>query len=403
MDTYLIFFGESQDFTFHAFNEKGYVSDFNSIIKDFNMLASEYFTIDDLKNKEILSKYNFEVAHECYSLLKLYSLAQACKGRRIDGSIYGVALLSSNDLPFSKININLLNEEKVAFKQRCLNGLKFKMSDFYDEVAKIWTEFKDKKYFTQISYKGLPVLSGNPLPHGYWVNSLYDNAPELNDEMSTTDKIYVSEDLEHLKRTNRKWGDNRFPVYYKKDGVYVLYKKVKTLPSWPEQPLIEDDDEKIIAVLKSDLREERMRNERLSDSIIEISRKAKIKIRLFACTTAACFIIATANFFGGHLFMNKISPSETKTSSSDMTETNQNQSSRQDEKQPVDNNGSQGGNATTSKEDTGRRTYVVKQGDGLKKIANNNSIALDSLLKWNNLKTTETIHPGNSLYIEPPK
>ena len=44
MKTYLFFFGKSQDFTFEVFDEFGKVNDFNKIIKDFDLLESEYFT-----------------------------------------------------------------------------------------------------------------------------------------------------------------------------------------------------------------------------------------------------------------------------------------------------------------------------------------------------------------------
>ena len=48
MKTYLFFFGKSQDFTFEVFDEFGKVNDFNKIIKDFDLLESEYFNIDDI-------------------------------------------------------------------------------------------------------------------------------------------------------------------------------------------------------------------------------------------------------------------------------------------------------------------------------------------------------------------
>lgn len=43
MKTYLIFFGKSQSFTFHAFDENGYIENFDEIIKNFDLLESEFF------------------------------------------------------------------------------------------------------------------------------------------------------------------------------------------------------------------------------------------------------------------------------------------------------------------------------------------------------------------------
>ena len=120
MKTYLFFFGKSQDFTFEVFDEFGKVNDFNKIIKDFDLLESEYFNIDDINNNTILAKYNFvSNSGVKYSMLKLYSLAQAVNGNRIEGSIFGVALLSESDLLFSEANLSLLRD--IFYSDSCSN------------------------------------------------------------------------------------------------------------------------------------------------------------------------------------------------------------------------------------------------------------------------------------------
>ena len=102
MSTYLIFFGKSQDFTTCYYDRDNPIHDFNSVIKDFDLLESKIFTVDDLKNKEILSRYFFTAQGKNYCLLKLYSFAQAYSGNRIAGSIYGVGLLSDKAIIFPK-------------------------------------------------------------------------------------------------------------------------------------------------------------------------------------------------------------------------------------------------------------------------------------------------------------
>ena len=78
MKTYLIFFGKSQYFTTHAFDNDDYIDDFNTVIKDFDLLESKIFTVDAIDNKEMLAKYHFSSREgKKYTLLKLYSFAQA--------------------------------------------------------------------------------------------------------------------------------------------------------------------------------------------------------------------------------------------------------------------------------------------------------------------------------------
>ena len=79
---YIIFFGKSQSFEFHAFDENGIINDFDSVIKDFELLESKWFTIDRTDNKPILSRYEFNSNNQKFCLLKLYGFAQASGGAR---------------------------------------------------------------------------------------------------------------------------------------------------------------------------------------------------------------------------------------------------------------------------------------------------------------------------------
>jgi len=227
MKTYLIFFGKSQAFIFHAFDRHNYIDNFSNVIKDFELLESDVFNIDDISNKEILAKYNFKSKQgRPYSLIKLYSFAQAFSSERIAGSIYGVALLSEANLTISQQNLELLRDAKENFAKLSLNGLKFNKSDFKEDVFKIWNavlNLDGENYFNKLTYSGTPVISTNNIPEAFYVNSLFEDPIELNDQIKRTTKIYFSQDLEHLKRCKLKWPNN-FIINQKVGDHYIPYK-----------------------------------------------------------------------------------------------------------------------------------------------------------------------------------
>lgn len=241
MKNYLIFFGKSQDFTFHSFDNTGIINDFNVVIKDFDLLESSYFTTDDITNKEILSKYNFVTkSGDKYSLIKLYSLAQAVDGNRIAGSTYGVALLSDNDILFSNKNISILKVAKENFAKLSLNGLKFNKSNFKDDVFNIWSAIvnsKDGNYLDSINLGSTLVITTNQKPQAYFVNSLYEDATYLDSEMSKTQKIYISSDIDHLKRANSKWGD-AFTIFVKSSSGWEKYQRPSQSPTQQMTPKV---------------------------------------------------------------------------------------------------------------------------------------------------------------------
>lgn len=232
MKTHLIFFGKSQDFTFLAFDRNGLISDFNSIIKDFDLLESIHFTTDDISNKEILAKYHFTAKSGVkYSLLKLYSLAQAVDGNRIAGSTFGVGLLSESDILFSEKNISLLKVAKENFAKLSLNGLKFNKSNFSNDAFKIWSAIvnsKEGNYLDSINLGSSLIFSSNPNPRAYYVDSLYEDSTDLESEMKNSRMIYVSNDIDHLKRANAKWGES-FPLFVKSDAGWMKYQEPKKI------------------------------------------------------------------------------------------------------------------------------------------------------------------------------
>ena len=238
MKTYLLFFGKSQDFTTCAFDSNNNIEDFNTVIKDFDLLESKIFTVDGIDNMEMLSKYNFVAKDgKKFSLLKLYSFAQAYSGDRIAGSIYGVALLSEGDISLSKINFNILTSAKSNFAKLCLNGLKFKSSDFYDEAEKIWSAFinhREGNYLDKVAHTSRTISDNYLGTKGFFVKNMFDDSIELDKQMNTASRIYMSEDLAHLKRVHSQRGDE-FKIYAKTNNGYEIYQEPK--PIEPPKPI----------------------------------------------------------------------------------------------------------------------------------------------------------------------
>lgn len=274
MKTYLFFFGKSQDFTFEVFDEFGKVNDFNKIIKDFDLLESEHFNIDDIDNNSILAKYNFiSNAGTKYSMLKLYSLAQAVSGNRIEGSIFGVALLSERDLLFSETNLSLLKQAKDGFAKLSLTGLKFNKSNFSADANSIWNAIVNSEagnYFKLLNYGQHIQISNNRIPRAYFVNSILDTSYNFDNQMGLTQRLYVSNDIDHLKRMQLKWG-NSFPVFIKSSNGWEINKPKSSIDNRiiPVTNSPDSSDLKSLKIKISDLQYEY--------SQLELEAKEKIK------------------------------------------------------------------------------------------------------------------------------
>ena len=241
MSMYIIFFGKSQDFTTCYYDRDNPIHDFDSVIKDFDLLESKVFTVDDIKNKEILSRYFFTTKGHNFCLLKLYSFAQAYSGSRIAGSIYGVGLLSESAINFTKDNLELLREAKDNFAKLSLGGVKFNKSNFQEDTDRIWKAIvnsNDGNLLDKVSTSSLK-LNGSDGPSAFYVSDLLGDAIKLNDRISNQDDVYFSEDLEHLKRTQSKWGQDNFPVYWEQNNQFVPYKESVIASTAPVQSEIQ--------------------------------------------------------------------------------------------------------------------------------------------------------------------
>ena len=319
MKTYLIFFGKSQYFTFYAFDNDSLIENFDVIIKDFNELESKVFTVDDIDNEEILSKYNFKSAQgKNYSLLKFYSFAQAYSGDRIAGSIYGVGLLSEGDISFCAQNMSILKAAKTNFAKLSLNGLKFNKSDFSEDAHKIWNalvKHKDGNLLNTIKQSNTIIISQNNTSRGFFVNNLSKDSEELNNQINKASRIYVSEDLDHLKRAHEKWGSN-FEIFAKENGQYVPYQEPKPIPppvTVVTPPIEEKPTEKVNKnSADEELKEVKIKLSDLENINLELQKiydkfkiKAKRLIKLFKFSSIILLILSISFFFTTSYFKSK--------------------------------------------------------------------------------------------------
>jgi hypothetical protein len=284
MSMYIIFFGKSQDFTTCFYDRDSPIHDFNSVIKDFDSLESKVFTVDDIKNKEILSRYFFSAQGSNYCLLKLYSFAQAYSGNRIAGSIYGVGLLSDKVIDITRDNLALLRAAKDNFAKLSLDGFKFNKSNFKDDADRIWKAIvtrNDGNLIDKVDTSTLKI-NGSEGQVAFYVKDLFSDAIKLNNRANNQDNIYFSEDLEHLKRTQNKWGKNKFSIYWEQNNQFVPYTEPLVVVSQTQTPKGTNGDEKSngvdsndIAKLRAELSDKQYNNRKLQSDIDKLKEKQK--------------------------------------------------------------------------------------------------------------------------------
>lgn len=314
MKTYIVFFGKSQDFTAYYFDRNGYVSDFDNIINNFDKLESKIFTVDDVSNKEILSRYNFvSKKGTTFCLLKLYSFAQALNGSRISGSIYGVGILSDLQIELSPNNLGLIRAAKDNFAKLSLNGLKFNKSDFKEDVIRIWKAIVNSDQGNIFDLIDLSTINFNKsrTPVAFKVENLFENANELNSRINKQDIVYFSEDLEHLKRTQVKWGSDSFPIYWKVNDKYLIYEEPEPepIPQFNTINTVNSSEMTNFNSSKEELNKEKFllsdvkyEYDQLKKESIIIKKKLSQQINIFFGLFVLFFLISLAFFFRSIFF-----------------------------------------------------------------------------------------------------
>jgi hypothetical protein len=311
---YIVFFGKSQDFISCYYDRNGQVADFSSIIRDFSLLESKVFTVDDIKNKEILSRKFFTVQGKGYCLVKLYSLAQAMNGARIAGSIYGVGLISDRAIDFSKENLDLLRAAKDNFAKLSLDGLKFNKSNFKSDTDKIWENLTlgpNGNLLDKVSTFDL-VVNGSQGQTVFFAKNLFEDAIKLNKRILKKDTVYFSEDLDHLKRTQQKWGKDQFPIYHEENGEFVPYKE----PINPTAPIKNPEkgespsggDLNDVFKLRSALNDVQYANQCLEEDLKKLKQKQKRSSYMVYGLSGLVFILFLLLFFFDMIFPREVLP-----------------------------------------------------------------------------------------------
>lgn len=310
---YIVFFGKSQDFTSCYYDRNGRVADFSSVIRDFSLLESKVFTVDDIKNKEILSRNFFTSQGKGYCLVKLYSLAQAMSGARIAGSIYGVGLVSDHAIDFSKENLDLLREAKDNFAKLSLDGLKFNKSNFKGDTDQIWQsicEGPNGNLLDKVTTFDL-VVNRSQGQTVFFAKNLFEDAIKLNKRILKKDTVYFSEDLDHLKRTQQKWGKDQFPIYHEENEEFVPYKedvrKVSSnqqdqnLGTRPNDSLGGDESK-----LRSALNDAEYANKCLEEDLEKLKKKQKRTSYMVYGLSGLVFLLLALLFFFDKIFPREV-------------------------------------------------------------------------------------------------
>lgn len=299
---YIAFFGKSQDFTTAFFDRTHPIEDFNSVIKDFDLLESKVFTVDDIQNKEILSRTYFTSQGRSYCLLKLYSFAQAYSGTRVAGSIYGVGLLAQQNIDITKANLDLLRAAKTNFAKLSLEGAKFNKSNFEDDATRIWKAIvssNEGNLLDKVSVSNLKV-NGSGAPVSFYVKDLFLDVIKLNDRISSQDTVYFSEDLEHLKRTQNRWGKDNFPIYVEQNNQYVLYKEPvvvqATATSNPKDTPTNQGGSDLVK-LRSELADSQYNNRQLEQSLLQAQKKQRLQVYVISGLIGLLVLLAVYLLF----------------------------------------------------------------------------------------------------------
>jgi hypothetical protein len=315
MGTYLVFFGKSQDFTSLYYDRNGWIADFNSLIRDFSLLESRVFTIDDINNKEILSRYFFTQQGKKYCLVKLYSLGQAMSGARISGSIYGVGLLSDRAIDFSKENLDLLRAAKDNFAKLSLDGIKFNKSNFKSDTDRIWNAIVSSKNGNLLDKISTQELKINEVedPIAIFVKNLFEDAVELNSRIASFDTVYFSEDFQHLKRAQQKWGKDFFPIYSEENGKFVQYQEVVAAPIQTSKvvqagTILKDQKVSEELTLRLELYDLKNANQSLKEDLEKIKKKQKRSRYLVYGLSGLVVVLLVILFFFDKIFPPPVVP-----------------------------------------------------------------------------------------------
>ncbi len=299
MQTYIIFFGKSQSFRFEAYDSSGHISDFSTIITDLEDLESRVVVVNKIDNKNIYAHYKIKIGTKTFTLLKVFKCAQAFDGNRVEGSICGVAFLSTGNLNINEENINLLNILLKSFEDLALTGNKFKQIDFKPITDSIWKAFIDQVSFNKISTS--PYI-GNFVPNTIAIG--LKNIEDIFIAQSKSNfldnqRVYFTEDLELLKYCYQRWED-RLQLYFLDNHNLKLYSK-EALKQPEDKRVTSSNDESRIKTYELEV-SFKQEKKLLIDKMSKLNGKNKLLIFLLSFT----LIANTGYFFYNEIFAENI-------------------------------------------------------------------------------------------------
>jgi hypothetical protein len=189
----------------------------------------------------------------------------------------------------------LLKSAKEKFATLSLSGLKFNKSDFLDDAKKLWkgisenTQGNEPSYFEKINVSpDTPTFQRNDIS-AFYVTDLMEGSIEIGRMSTESNKIYITEDFNHLKRAYQKWGEIKFPVFHKVGNAYQQYTDEKTGSKRVGSSDLRDLHSEI-TILKDDMQQTRRG---ISKKLDDLSKE--VMIWKFASIVLACtFLIYVA-------------------------------------------------------------------------------------------------------------
>jgi hypothetical protein len=184
----------------------------------------------------------------------------------------------------------LLRVAKDNFAKLSLDGAKFNKSNFSDDTDRIWRAIINSNkgnLLDKVITKKIGQFNADG-PIAFYVKTLFNDAAKLNDRIARQDIVYFSEDLDHLKRTQAKWGEDNFSIFWEQNTQFVKYKEL-TIPAPNPQvnnPIphqkesIENTD---TSSLKSALSDSQYKNNNLLQDIEKLNGQLKkLKYTVYA-------------------------------------------------------------------------------------------------------------------------
>ena len=162
-----------------------------------------------------------------------------------------------------------------------MDGLKFNKSNFSVDTDRIWKGIvnSEKGNLLEKIQHSEHKFNGTVATVAFFVKDLFNDAIKLNSRISKQDTVYFSEDLDHLKRTQNKWGKEVFSIFQEENNHYIPYKETFTNKPATDSETNADNKEgyEDIAKVKSALADCEYNNKLLQQNLEKLKKQNKQK------------------------------------------------------------------------------------------------------------------------------